>query len=627
MTGIVDVTPGAIVSIDELGTYVVSSFESPNQIRIREMSTGAERLVELTELRSKSSSFRASRPDLASLSEKQFQEAQTKYLIIKPLIDLDKCGVDAIQVAAASAEVSPATIYRWIKEFREGRVMSSIVRKPRSDAGKSRLTDVVEAIVADVIAEYWLTPQKRSYAKAHREVTRRCRNANVKPPSLPTLVARASRISPKDVAKKRHGKAAADKLNLINGTVPNVTRPYSVIQIDHTLVDIELVDSEHRVSIGRPWITVAIDVYSRMIVGWYISFDPPGMLGTGICIANAILPKSAMMAALGVNYDYPCVGKPRIIHLDNAKEFHSLTLDRACQEYGIDLHYRKVATPRYGGHIERLMGTFAEEIKTLDGATFSNHLEKGDYDSAKRATFTLQSFEKWIAHLFLGVYHQRVHTALQEPPLRKYTKAFLGTEEAPFPGLVEYIPDEQRLRLDFLPMFDGTIQSYGVKIDHITYAADVLRRWVGAKDPKAPTKGRKFIFRRDPRDISYLYFYDPDAKTHFKIPYRDRSHPLMSLWELRAVRKFLADQGRASVNESEIFRAFDAMREIEVKEQQKTTKVRRSHAAKRGLRRKESPQPVLLVDSTKPSVPAYIEIQHDLDVKTVQDGFDEIERY
>lgn len=627
MTGIVDVTLGAIVSIDELGTYVVSSFESPNQIRIREMSTGVERLVALTELRSKPSSFRASRPDLASLSEKQFEEAQKKYLIIKPLIDLDKCGVDAIQVAAASAEVSPATIYRWIKEFREGRVMSSIVRKSRSDAGKSRLTDVVEAIVADVIAEYWLTPQKRSYAKAHREVTRRCRNANVKPPSLPTLVARASRISPKDVAQKRHGKAAADKLNLINGTVPNVTRPYSVIQIDHTLVDIELVDSEHRVSIGRPWITVAIDVYSRMIVGWYISFDPPGMLGTGICIANAILPKSAMMAALGVNYDYPCVGKPRIIHLDNAKEFHSLTLDRACQEYGIDLHYRKVATPRYGGHIERLMGTFAEEIKTLDGATFSNHLEKGDYDSAKRATFTLQSFEKWIAHLFLGVYHQRVHTALQEPPLRKYTKAFLGTEEAPFPGLVEYIPDEQRLRLDFLPMFDGTIQSYGVKIDHITYTADVLRRWVGAKDPKAPTKGRKFIFRRDPRDISYLYFYDPDAKTHFKIPYRDRSHPLMSLWELRAVRKFLADQGRASVNESEIFRAFDAMREIEVKEQQKTTKVRRSHAAKRGLRRKESPQPVPLVDSPKPTVPAYIETQHDLDVKTVQDGFDEIERY
>lgn len=627
MTGIVDVTPGAIVSVDESGTYVVASFESPTQIRIKEVTTGAERVVALAELRSKSAQVSSARPDLASLSEKQFQEAQKKFLAIKPLIDLDKCGVDAIQAAATSAGVSPASIYRWLKEFREGRVMSSIVRKSRSDVGKSRLSEVVEAIVSDVISEYWLTPQKRNYAKALREVKRRCRTANVRPPSLPTLVARASRISPQEVAKKRHGRATADKLKLIEGTVPNVSRPYSLIQIDHTLVDIELVDSEHRVSIGRPWITVAIDVYSRMVVGWYISFDPPGMLGTGICIANAILPKSAMMAALGVNYDYPCVGKPRIIHLDNAREFHSLTLDRACQEYGIDLHYRKVATPRYGGHIERLMGTFAEEIKTLDGATFSNYLEKGDYDSAKRATFTLQSFEKWIAHLFLGVYHQRVHSALLEPPLRRYTKAFLGTEEAPFPGLVEYVPDELRLRLDFLPMFEGTIQPYGVKIDHITYAADVLRRWVGAKNPKAPTKTRKFIFRRDPRDISYLYFYDPDARTHFKIPYRDRSHPVMSLWELRAVRKFLVDQGRESVNEIEIFRAFDAMREIEVKEQQKTTKVRRSNAAKRGLRRKESPQPIPLVDSPKLIDTAHVEMQHDLDVKPVRDGFDEIERY
>lgn len=627
MTGIVNVTPGSIVSIDEPGTYVVCSFESPTQIRVRDMATGAERAVALTELRLKPALSSTPRPDLASLSEKQFQEAQQKYQVIKPLINLNRCGVDAIQAAAASAKVSPATIYRWLKEFREGHVMSNIIRKSRSDVGQSRLTAVVEAIVADVISEYWMTQQKRSYAKAHREVQRRCRNANVRPPSLPTLVARANRISPKEVAHKRHGQAAADKLRLIEGTVPNVSRPYSVIQIDHTLVDIELVDSEHRVAIGRPWITVAIDVYSRMVVGWYISFDPPGMLGTGICIANTILPKSAMMAALGVNYDYPCVGKPRLIHLDNAKEFHSRTLDRACQEYGIDLHYRKVKTPRYGGHIERLMGTFAEEIKTLSGATFSNYLEKGDYDSAQRATFTLHSFEKWIAHLFLGVYHQRVHGALGEPPLRRYTKAFLGTDEAPFPGLIEYIPDEQRLRLDFLPMFEGTIQPYGVKIDHITYAADVLRRWVGAKDPKALTKSRKFIFRRDPRDISYLYFYDPDARTHFKIPYRDRSHPPMSLWELRAVRKFLTDQGRAAVNEAEIFRAFDAMREIELTEQQKTTKVRRSQAAKRGLRRRESPQPTLLIDMPQPTVPVLEEVQRDLGGQSVQDGFDEIERY
>jgi hypothetical protein len=37
-----------------------------------------------------------------------------------------------------------------------------------------------------------------------------------------------------------------------------------VVQIDHTLLDIILVDDLHRLSIGRPWITLAIDVFSRI---------------------------------------------------------------------------------------------------------------------------------------------------------------------------------------------------------------------------------------------------------------------------------------------------------------------------------------------------------------------------
>lgn len=627
MTGIVNVTPGSIVSLDRVGAYMVCNFESPSRVRVREMNSGAERVVDVEQLHPWGVKPKQPQVDLASLSEKQFKDAQKKYQAIKPLLDMNRCDQESITAAAQSAEVSPASIYRWLKEFRNGRVMSSIVRKERSDIGKSRINPTTEAIVSEVIADFWLTPQRRSYAKVYRELQRRCRNANVKPPSLPTLISRANRIGPRDIASKRHGKAAGDKLRLIEGTVENALRPYAVVQIDHTLVDIELVDSEHRVAIGRPWITVAIDVYSRMIVGWYISFDPPGMLGTGICISNAILPKSSMMDALGVSYEYPCLGKPRIIHLDNAREFHSVTLDRACQEYGIDIQYRKIATPWYGGHIERLMGTFAEEIKSLNGATFSNYIEKGEYDSAKNAAFTLKSFEKWVAHLFLGVYHQRVHSALQESPLNRYKKAFLGTDGSPFPGLIEFVPDEQRLRLDFLPLFEGTIQPYGVKLDHITYSADVLRRWVGAKDPKAQTKSRKFLFRRDPRDISYVYFYDPDAKTHFKIPYRDRAHPLMSLWELRAVRKFLQDQGRSAVDEATIFRAFDAMREIEVQELQKTTHTRRSNAAKRGLRRRESPPALVLSDHPNmPSTNDLAPTQGD-SLSPSLDGYDEIERY
>ena len=81
--------------------------------------------------------------------------------------------------------------------------MSSMLRRPRSDMGKSRIGEVAEAIVATVVAEYWLSKQSEDNAKLDREIKRSCRNASVRPPSLPTLVDRIIRIEPKQNALHR----------------------------------------------------------------------------------------------------------------------------------------------------------------------------------------------------------------------------------------------------------------------------------------------------------------------------------------------------------------------------------------------------------------------------------------
>lgn len=626
MTGIVKVGIGAIVHLDQPGNFVVRRFETPTKIVVRSLDSNIEQTVLLDAIRLPASSEKRSRPDLASIADERFAAAQQKYEIIKSMVDKHRTSVEEITAAATAANVAVSSVYRWLKEYREGTLLSSLVRKERGDIGKSRLSPETELIMSKVIADYWMTAEKRSYALAYRELQLRCRQQNVRPPSLPTLVARASRIDPKESTLKRRGRAASDALELVKGTVPNAERPYAVIQIDHTLVDIQLVDSVHRVAIGRPWITVAIDVFTRMVVGYYISFNTPGTLGTGICIANAMLSKQSMLSGLGLEFDYPCRGKPRVIHLDNAKEFHGKTLDHACMEYGIDLQFRKLKTPRYGGHIERMMGSLATEIHAVPGTTFSNIRDKGEYDSEQKAALTIKEFELWLANLILGIYHQREHSALGMSPIRKYMTSLVGDSTTPARGIIEVVTDEHALRLDFLPMFEGTIQTYGVKIDHITYSADVLRRWVGATDPKAPTKKRKFIFRRDPRDISHIYFFDPDAKTFFQIPYRNMAHPAISLWEMRAVRKFLKQQGRDAIDEDVLFRAFEAMRDIEQKAVSATGKVRRSDAMKRAIRRKESPQPL-----TKPPIaPTVLSDPHDKSSLPPADdiaGFDEVERY
>jgi putative transposase len=258
---------------------------------------------------------------------------------------------------------------------------------------------------------------------------------------------------------------------------------------------------------------LAIDVFSRMIAGFYVSFDPPGAMSTGLCLAHAILPKGLWLAKYGIATAWPICGRIQRLHLDNAKEFHGTMLDRACQNYGIELQWRPVKKPWYGGHIERWLGTFAQELQNLPGATFSNPAERGEYDSEGQAALTLTEFEKWLATFITEVYHQRVHSALGAAPVQKY--------EPTSPKNAGWNVDERRLRLDFMPYVERTVQPYGILIDQIAYYSDVLRRWVNAADPEEPAHKRKFTVRRDPRDISVIHFWDPEAREYFRIPYRD----------------------------------------------------------------------------------------------------------
>ena len=118
-------------------------------------------------------------------------------------------------------------------------------------------------------------------------------------------------------------------------------------------------------------------------------------------------------------------------------------------------------------------------------------------------------------------------------PEKKYEIGILGDEHTMGRGYPERIVDEEYLRISFFPTIERTIQQTGVSIDKIFYYHDVLRKWIKAKDKKG--NSRKFIFKIDPRDISKVWFYDPDIKDFFAIPYRNVTFPRISRWELISV--------------------------------------------------------------------------------------------
>lgn len=524
-----------------------------------------------------------SRKDMNAHDAEALAEAARKYDIIKPL--LDKSGRTKQDVSARAAEtgVHYVTLYRWLRLFETTGKVTAFVRQDRKDKGSFLLAPDTEKIVADTIEAFYLTKQKRTPAKTIAEVEKVCTKAGIKAPHPNTIRARIKKLDAFKKTKARAGsKAARDAYAPLKGHFPGADFPLSVVQVDHTPLDIILVDDIHRQPIGRPWLTLLIDVFSRMVLGFYISFDPPGNLSLGLCLAQAFLPKENWLAKLGIETAWPCWGIPRTIHADNAKEFRGNMLMNACKEYGIDLEWRPVATPHYGSHIERLLGTLNREVHALSGTTFANPTERGEYDSDKEAAMSLTEFEKWFTILCVEAYHQKRHSELGMPPIAKWQEGIFGTGKKPGVGVPARITDELRLKLDLMPFETRTVQHYGIIWDHVEYQHDVLRRWINSPDPDNPKLKRKFLCRRDPRDISTIWFYDLEVQQYYAIPYRNTSHPSISIWELREAEKRLAEeQPDAPVDENLIFGAYDKMRQIEDNAKKLTKTVRRSNERRR----------------------------------------------
>ncbi|ETW95075.1 MAG: hypothetical protein ETSY2_48665, partial [Candidatus Entotheonella gemina] len=312
-------------------------------------------------------------------------------------------------------------------------------------------------------------------------------------------------------------------------------------------------------------------------------FDPPGAMSVGLCLAHAILPKETWLAKHEVTTSWPVWGVMDVVHADNAKEFHGQMLKKAGENYGFDVQWRPVAKPHYGGHIERLLGSFNQDIHTLPGTTFSNPTVRGTYDSDKTAALTLTEFERWLTVYITEVYQQRLHRELGTTPIKRYEEGMFGTAEQPGWGLPDRFLDEHRLRLDLMPYVERTIQPSGITIDEIQYYDPVLRPWINAVEPSDSSgkRKRKFIIRRDPRNISVVYFFDPELKQYFSIPYRHTTHPPLSIWELREVRKQLKAEGQKAVNEDLIFSAYNRLRAIEETARQETKKARRTAQRRR----------------------------------------------
>lgn len=455
-----------------------------------------------------------------------------------------------VAAAAEALDVSIATLYRMIARFRETRRASSLLAKPRGrPTGYKQIHPDVEELIRAEIRAFYLKPERPSLNELVRQIAAKARSAGMTPPMLPTIKRRVEEIGGKRRARARQDHTALEAMAAVPGSNA-ATRPLEIVQIDHTLTDVVVVDEATRAVIGRPWLTLAIDVFSRMVCGFYLSFDPPSRSSVGLCLLHAVFDKTAWLASLGIDIAWPTAGLPASVHVDNASEFRAASFERACREFGIRLEFRPVWAKHYGGHIERLIGTAMGAIQILPGTTHGDPERRQGYDAEGRAVLTMKELETWLALEIAGKYHQQIHKSLDRPPIAVWRE---WEEQIPL-----RLPDDRlSFWVSFLPEEARTLQRDGIHLHNIRYWSGALAADIGRTQVKLAVK-------YDPRDLSRVFVRRPNG--HWvEARYRDLKRPAVTLWEYRAALRKLKEVGRREVNEEIIFRTILAQRDLVAK--------------------------------------------------------------
>ncbi|MPT09629.1 helix-turn-helix domain-containing protein [Comamonas sp.] len=455
-------------------------------------------------------------PELLSFAEHEIAQAEERLAIIAPLLAMHQRKRRDTEARAKEVGVSVVTLYKWIKNF-NGSGLVGLIDSKRGAPSITKLNDRVEQIIRDTIDKIYLSSQQLGPIEVHHDVKERCELEKLPVPHINTVRNRVAML-PQNLTKRRRGHPdLADKNFPTPGEFPAPFAPLGPVQIDHVRLDITVVFSDTRQPWGRPWLTLIIDVMTRVIVGFYLSMRAPSSVAAGMALVMGMLPKNDYLASLGVPGHWPVHGKILKVVCDNAKEFRGNALKFGCKENLIDMDLRPVKTPRYGAHIERMIGNVNAMLRKKPGTTFSSPAQRGTYNSRKKSAYTLHELEIEVADWIVNHYHVSKHSFLKMPPITAWERAVFGDDHQIAAGLPIQISDPEKLKLDFLPMDTRVVSPTGVRMNKADYYHEALNRWINAPDPDHPSEKRQFVCKYHPSRKRELWFLDPELKQYIKL--------------------------------------------------------------------------------------------------------------
>ena len=525
-------------------------------------------------------------PDLSDLKEAGRNLIYFRLEVIRPLL-LEPLTIERIQkrilaVRQFQAEgemmmspLSQPSVYRWIKNYQiSNRDARALLRRDdlRGGKGKKRTHPDVEIIINQVLEELFSNATRCSINDIRDEVYRciafenktRAQDDQIPKPSRATIARRTKEVDYEGYITAKRGRKAAQIEMSQSGKFEMPTEALEVVQIDHTKLDIILVDPDDGLPIGRPIGTATIDLATRNLHGLYIGFEPASYLTAMEALYHGILPKTGTKEKYDLAGDWKCYGIPQRLVSDNGPEFVGKDLEDACAQLGIVYEPNKKGSPWQNTFKERAWRTYATQyVHTLPGTTFSNIIQRGEYASLKHCCLTLEQFERGFYRYIVDIYSQDLHRGLGDIPARVWERL---TKE----NFCPYVPDNHEDFLVALGRIEHrTIQRMGIRFKNIFYNSDELipLRTKGKS-------GQKFKFKYHPGNLSSIHVYDPENQSYIEVPSTNPEYTEnLSLWKHQFILDSLNEK-QVKPDYAKLGEAKNKIRQEVEKAMQKTKKTR-----------------------------------------------------
>lgn len=487
--------------------------------------------------------------DLGDYAEEAVTIAKFRLKVITPLLDQPHTRPEVIKYVAqfnkgSQQKISVTSVYRWIADYeRSGRDIRALIPhfEERGGKGQGRLKPEIEAILDSVIKDKYFVREKKTIDDLWHEVARRIEEENrLRPapeklavPARTTIERRLEALDIKEVFIAKHGQRAAQRQFTQFGQGPRPEIPLERVEIDHTKIDLIVIDDQDNLPLGRATLTDCLDVAMAYPLGHYLGFEPPSYYSAMECLYHAIRPKENVKEKYGAAHDWIAYGVPFTIVTDNGKEFIGPSFADACLQLNMVLEHTPLRKPHYKGKIERFLRSTATLVHGLPGTTFVNVLERGDYDSPDQACIYLSEAETILNIFFVDIYAERFHRGLNGIPARRWEQAIAN-------GFMPRVPANAEALLILLGRVDWrTIQPYGIDFESIRYNCPEL-----AYVRNQLQKGEQVKIKYHPGDLSRLYVQLPFNGGYIPVPAEDQAGYTLglSLWKHRVIRRFVLEQ-------------------------------------------------------------------------------------